>query len=32
LIDESGKVTAMQEGKEAVDPTAIVSACAAGGR
>lgn len=30
LIDESGKVTSMQEGKEAVDPTAIIEACAVG--
>lgn len=30
LIDESGKVTSMQQGKEAVDPTAVIEACTIG--
>jgi peroxiredoxin (alkyl hydroperoxide reductase subunit C) len=30
VIDESGKVIAKQEGKEAVDPTAAIEACTIG--
>jgi mycoredoxin-dependent peroxiredoxin len=30
LIDESGKVTSIQQGKEAVDPTRIIEACGVG--
>jgi len=31
LIDETGKVISMQQGKEAVDPTAVIEACTIGG-